>query len=492
MRNNEQIKSVFEHPNMEELQEQLFGSFETTKIVLPSLVKPCILGQTREQLSSSGMLDTLTMTKCSQNPNVCFYTTKTEYGPNVAQSNNQSNLSTQKNFVMVNDKLHLIGYPYSIKLCGNVFHDEIMSSFRFFEANEGTVLRVFKIGEVWYTTTNKKPDAFKGKWASKKNTFGIHLANELVRKFKNADDGERVEGEEDDQNFEDQELARNYVNRIWEQSLNPNKKYFFLLKPCEEERVVCYPSVCRLLNIGLLNEENVLTLDEDVQLTNGTQTVTVAKPTERSFKSANEFDCELEKLNPLEVPGFIAIATKTQEGTDIESDICNAFHVKILSHQYWGLYALRNNVPSLRFRLLQLSYFGHHRKDFLPYNKFVVLYKKEIEHSIKIFNYVDHHIALDLHAKYMARVRTTTFGGAGAGHLHDSSLKQEITPPIQNVLNIIHNEFRVEKSKNPTRKIITTVAKIQKILRFIKPETLNKLIKEYERCAKRASTIEAV
>jgi hypothetical protein len=461
--------SVFDVPSQTEIsliRKETFSSSEDFHNLLNFENLQENHGKTKTELQD--VISSMSHEICKLNPNVEMFSVR-----NVTWKKEENiKPSTEKrSFVFVNEKMYFSGYPYSLELTKKDISKfqqdfDLFSNFRFFEANEGTMIRVFYVDEKWYTSTNKKLDAFTSKWAAKKNTFGIQLYDAICLLF---DEEKIIESD-----FKKKiEITKENLNNIWEKSLEKDKKYFFLLKPCEEERIVCLTSKDRLKNIGILDKNNILSLDEDVSLTFPTKqkTILISRPKERFFESEENFLEELDKLNEYECPGFMAICIKDfKTSEDISKNIERSFHVRIFSDKYKYLFSLRDNVPSLRFRYFQLSFLKtkeslhdkdseNYQKAFFALENFCNLYKDAFNKT-EVDSFI-WKIVTDLFLKYQSfYVRHEKF---------------EISPTIKSTMSTIHNEYiesQYKKKTDPKR--------ISDIVSCLKPTFLNKLIKEYQ------------
>jgi hypothetical protein len=424
-------------------------------------------GKTKKELQN--ILETMTREICKSNPNVEMFSVKN----NVWKKEEVKPSTEKRSFVFVNEEMYFSGYPYSLELTKNdisKFQKEkfnLFSNCRFYEANEGTMIRVFNVDGKWYTSTNKKLDAFNSKWAAKKNTFGIQLYDSICLLF---DEEKIVESD-----FKKKiEIAKENLDNIWEKSLEKDKKYFFLLKPCEEEKIVCLTSKDRLKNIGVLDKDNILSLDEDINLISPItqKKILISKPNERFFENEEVLLEELDKLDEYNCPGFMAICTKDfKTSEDISKNIERSFHIRIFNDKYKYLFSLRDNVPSLRFRYFQLSFLKtkeslfdknseHYQKACLALESFCNLYQ-DVFNKTEIDSFIWRTIVQDLFFKYQSFfVRHERF---------------EVSSTIKSLMSLIHNEYiESQYSKKTDHK------RISDIIACLKPTFLNKLVKEYQ------------
>ena len=364
-----------------------------------------------------------------------------------------------KSYVFNGDQLVFEGYPYSIELTQTNYAGLEFEKCRFFEAHEGTLLRVFNISGKWYTSTNRRLDAFNSKWAAKTTTFGIHFADAVRENIRAVNDDEFFEDE--DKKLEDRKQdARDYLNKIYEANLDKTKKYMFLLEPCKEERIVCLTTNApSFFNIGVFDKDNNLSLDEDIVLSG----YEVPKPQELFFEDMRNM---LEALNNIDfkrIQGFIAIQSDDK-------------HFKILNNQYKYYFNLRNNTSSIRFRYLQLEYQNSMINLGLGVNQQTSIQTQQMcDDFCKMYDfnpqplmeYIWNKIVEDLFQKYKQRY---------IKKLGDVS---PITEKQDKMLKEIHQHYI--ESLNRGNRRPTNKTRIMDILAIQKPSSLNQLIAEYEK-----------
>lgn len=439
------VFSVLNEKDLGVLKKKILGS--EMDFVRP-IPKTSMLHKTIDELKD--ILDTMIM---EESNGVKLYKTATNYV-------NKLEKPEQPSLVFINDVFAFSGYPYSIELTPDRLESldfDIVTKCRFFEANEGTVIRVFNANNKWYTITNKKIDAFCSKWAAKTETFGCHLAKSLFVLLNPDHNGDMPD-------FDDISTAKNYVNQTWSVSLDPKKRYFFLLKSSKEEKIVCDVDM-GILNIGVINENNRLSLDEMVKLSqnNTTRDVIVPSPIEHHVSSLDELTGKINNTNPKKCAGLLAIFKTDFSGNDIEADIEQHIHIKLLSPTYKRLQSLRGNTPSLRFRLFQLTYLSNKEMQLNPpvqpsyVEDFKQLYFPQCENMLKVVWVVTQ----DLFKKYQSI------------YVKHENVYEDLSPKTKSTLRIIHNEYLI--SKHPT-----TQQRIADILSYLEPEKLNQFVREYE------------
>lgn len=376
-----------------------------------------------------------------------------------------SHINNAKSYVFNGDQLFFEGYPYSIELTQTNYEGLEFEKCRFFEAHEGTLLRVFNINGKWYTSTNRRLDAFNSKWAAKTTTFGIHFAAAVQENIRAVNDDDFFEDDDEDKKQD----ARDYLNKIYEANLDKTKKYMFLLEPCKEERIVCHTNAPRFFNIGVFDKDNNLSLDEDVVI----EGYEVPKPQELIFKDMMEMLDTLDRVDIYLIQGFIAI--QSEEGRDDK-------HFKILNNRYKYYFDLRGNTPSIRFRYLQLEHqntmvnlgLGTNQQTTTSTKQmiddFCIMYEYDFNPR-PIHEYIWRKIAGDLFQKYQQRY---------IRKMPDAS----ITEKQDRMLKEIHQHF-IDSLRAGNRHP-TTKTRIVDILWLQKPSTLNQLIAEYEKKDKNA------
>ena len=444
------VFSILNETDLNILKNKIWGS--GTDFVRP-IPKTPMLNKTEDELKD--LLDTMIM---EESDGVKLYKTPNNYM-------NKLEKPEQPSLIFINGVFAFSGYPYSIELTPDKLRNldfDIVTKCRFFEANEGTVIRVFNANDRWYTITNKKIDAFSSKWAAKTKTFGCHLAKSIFVLLNPDHVG-------DVPNFDDIITAQEYVNQIWSVSLDPKKRYFFLLKSSDEERIVC-DAEAAILNIGVIDENNTLSLDEVIKLTNssqddaksGARDAVVPNPVEHYVSSLDDLNKKICNTDPKKCMGLLAVFKTDFSGNDIETDIEQHIHVKLLNPVYKRLQSLRGNTPSLRFRLFQLTYLSNREMQLNPRAQpFYVEDFKKLYPQCEDMLTVVWVIVQNLFEKYQSK------------YVKHENVYEELPQKMENVLRIIHNEYLI--SRQPT-----THQRISDILSYIQPENLNQLVREYE------------
>lgn len=318
-----------------------------------------------------------------------------------------------RGLVFVDEKPFFQGFPFAIELNDETVYTENLDieKCRIYQSHEGTLIRVFNINGKWYTSTNRKLNAFKSRWAAKKETFGTCFAAAIRQFFK------------DDE--EDDEI---YLNNFYTTTLNPENKYMFILKPSEEERIVCL-SDPKIIHVGTFDINNNLLPGE---LLEG-----IESPKELNFMNIDELVSDLlTNVNVKIHQGFIAIHDDGR-------------HFKIFHPKYQELFQVRGNVPSLRFRYLMLRKNESQRMFFELYPEM-----RQIASDIEtqIFD-----LCVDLHKKYL--------------EINIQGIDQfELSQEEEQILRIIHNQYLKTRIK-------TTPTRINDIITYGTAPRINRLLK---------------
>jgi hypothetical protein len=370
------------------------------------------------------------------------------YCTNSDEATDQSNI---RGYVFHGNDLVLQGFPYPTDVDDKTMNNIIdISKVRVFDSHEGTIIRVFNVNGKWYVSTNRRLNAMYSKWAAKHETFGHSFTNAIRELLDHV-----VEEEEEDESegtYEEKLDARGkrdyeYLVDLFESNnLDPKKKYMFIVKPSQEERIVCKPELRpTIYHVGTFTENNTLTFDDTVTL-NG---ITIEKTKEHSFKTLDDLKLALMSLNIEHHQGFLAVDIETNQ------------HFKILHPQYKFLFDVRGNTASLRFRYLQLRRYNT-AKDHVIYNEFIKLYNFDWQG----FEDEIYKVCEDLNRKYTTVCidRKQKFNDLG-----DNDKK---------MLNLIHRAYM-------TTRIKTTPSVINNILTGERPHVLNRAIKSFEKGAKR-------
>lgn len=318
------------------------------------------------------------------------------------------------------DDSYMLGVPYCTE-----YHDEEdynkhlkpYHEYSIHDSYEGTIIRVFFYKNKWYTSTHKKLDAFKSKWASPRTSFGQSFAKHMRKVYPNDDIDDDKE----------------YLSFVYDTYFNPDHKYIFLLKFSEEERIACKPAKEDvILHVATVIDNAI---DYDATLS------PFPKPRKHTdIETSTDLDSLLFNISSDDLQGVLLIDKETNE------------HTKIYTKQYKTMFDARGNVPSIRFRYYQV----------LVARDTTTMHK--LRHMYPNVDFRKIHIDLDkaciyLHHKYIARyVYKETF---------------TIDPSCHYVLYKAHEMYK------ETRKPI--VAHDIKSIVTSSPTLINKVVKFYKK-----------
>jgi hypothetical protein len=177
-----------------------------------------------------------------------------------------------------------------------------VSTFRFFESFEGTLLRLFynDINSKWYLSTHKKLDAQNSFWGNTE-TFG-----ERFNKF----------------------IKKEEYNK-----LNKDLSYMFIITPTPSNRIVCVENLNRVIHVGTYDQKFSLSFDYDIN---------IARPAEFIFQTFSELQECVDNTNYKHLQGILMC------------DPIQHVNYKIMNDTYKRYYDIRDNSPSVKFRYLQL------------------------------------------------------------------------------------------------------------------------------------------
>lgn len=196
-----------------------------------------------------------------------------------------------------------------------------------FYSMEGSLIRVFWYGSKWYISTNKKLNAYKSRWSSRKS-FGDMFQEGVGHLTKKEDLDSFLEI-----------LDKEYV-------------YFFLVRYNQENRVVCQvekdPNK-QILFIGRNRVGDSYQLEKEWTHSE----VPMESPETISDLKPDQLEQSLEELDLQKYQGYIFFH-KTKN-----------FQVKIVPSEYKRLYQIRGNNPNIRFRYLEIRLNPQLRKEFL-------------------------------------------------------------------------------------------------------------------------------
>ena len=261
--------------------------------------------------------------------------------------------------VLHGEDIVLHAYPHQTELRASDIDSvrealgEDLTNYRFFDSHEGALIRVFNHSGKWYTSTHRKLDAFRSKWACRES-FGT-----IFKKALSVLMNQELEG---------------VLDRFYE-TLDTTKQYYFIVSNTDDNRIVCLaPTTPEIFHVGTMSD-GVFSLDEDVG---------VPKSASRTFSSISDLCGCVEDLDARYLQGVIGF--NTEKGVNY----------KIQSSDYVDLADARGNEPSIRFRYLQVRMNEDMRR------KLSYLYPKHGEVIDRLENSI-YEIAKSIYRSYVQR-----------------------------------------------------------------------------------------
>jgi hypothetical protein len=278
--------------------------------------------------------------------------------------NNDSDKSV-KNFrgvVFHKQEIVMKSFPYTEEYTSNHISDipELQTDFtncKFYDSYEGTLLRLFFWKDKWFLSTHRKLNAFKTKWATVQS-FGILFCDALRHEFKNNLEFSKI--------FSNYDMNECDIFEIFKNNLNKNNKYMFLLKNQYNNIIVCdSPSDSYIYHIGTFINEK-LDMNDNIHLNHLSPLY---------FSNIEEIKTYIDNIDIKKTQGVICLTENT--------------NFKIFNENYYDLFKLRGNEPSINFRYLQLrnqpdlknkiyQLYPHKIPDFELYEKYITEIAKEL------------------------------------------------------------------------------------------------------------------
>lgn len=228
------------------------------------------------------------------------------------------------------DEIVMRAFPYTVEYSHNDYEiirnvlSPVFSTCKFYTAEEGALIRMFFYGGKWYTSTHRKLNAFRSKWASRES-FGTSFKRALEAEVNNNVVLRNAMGTSGDGDG-DSMLER------FQNILDPSKQYMFLVRHNQENRIVCAaPEVPKLYHVGTF-VDGELVMTEDIN---------VPYPKEHFFSDIESMLDYVSLMDIRDHQGLIVFAP-------------NNTQIKILHHDYLDLFRARGNEPSIKYRYLQV------------------------------------------------------------------------------------------------------------------------------------------
>jgi hypothetical protein len=318
------------------------------------------------------------------------------------------------------------GLPYCTELVldADNNHQEMidLKTAKMFVSYEGTVIRVFHYAGKWYTSTNKRLNAFSTKWGAVEGSFGDSFATNMRRLFPSLSH-EYTEN-------------KDFLTAVYNQYMDKEKCYSFLLFPSKAERIV-YSGMERILHLETSGPKQQQ-LEEHFFVEDGSNLSNVQIHT----NDWDEVTRIIKETNPYMAQGMLFI---TEDGR----------YIKIYNERYFNLYMLRGNVPSIRFRYLEL-------RNMEVAEDFIRLYPefdwKAMEEDIK-------GLCFQLHSLYMQK--------------YVRKYQVETNSEYEKALTYINGYYLIHRQPIYPSTVHNIISQ--------KPSILNKLVRKYKWAQKQAN-----
>ena len=334
--------------------------------------------------------------------------------------------------VFNNDEIILNSFPYTTEYTFENNPAEISENIEnnfdkclFYDAYESCLIRVFYFNNKWYVSTNKKLNALKSNWASKKS-YGMFFIDALIY---------RMETNEEFKNilFNKEKIIseENILDIFCESILDKSKQYMFILLNNDENRIVSDPPENpTFYHVGtFINGELSMEKQDGLH---------VPFTNRLNFNNMDEVYDYINEVDYKKTQGLIVFTP-------------NNIQYKILNEKYFDLYNVRGNEPSIKFRYLQIRM---NKKD---NENLRYLYPNNIEDFEQYENYIfdsSKFIYTSYVDRYIKRIRT-------------------VVPTEEfNVMREAHSWYLEDRDKHKI-----TYEKIIEILNKQKATNLNKIIK---------------
>lgn len=340
---------------------------------------------------------------------------------NYISCNNMSEDFTKnsKGVVFNGEDIVMKGLPYADEY--NEFSTDLVVSCketRFFEAYEGTIIRVFNFNGKWFLSTNRKLNAFKSKWNSGVS-FGYQFVEALYNEYlRNLEFKTRLG-----------DCVKENILDAFYATLKNNMRYIFLLRNDEENAVVSDPD-SKIYHVCSFNNEQIV-FDVDIGL---------EQPKELFFEDVPDLQDFVSKVDISKLQGVVGFGENR--------------HFKVINSTYQFRASQKIDEQFMLYRYLQ------NRLDDKKYHSM-----REISnfYTEKFDQYEDlmYNIARNIHNVYIARFIN----------------KQIATVPQEQykIIKDAHSAYLNDKVNN-----IVTLKQIIRIMNNQTPHFLCRMIRSYQ------------
>ena len=317
-------------------------------------------------------------------------------------------------------------FPYTVELAHTEKTqieekiDTIFNKCIFYDSYEGALIRMFNFDGRWFTSTHRKLNAFRSKWASKES-FGTT--------FKRA-----IESEVEANSTLRESLPDNGEGILerFQTILDPSKQYMFLVLNNDENRIVCSaPNRPSVYHVGtFVNSELVMN-----------ENINIPYPKKHEFTSIDELIDHVDKVNINNLQGVIIFAPNNKQ-------------YKVVNKEYLNLFNVRGNEPSVKYRYLQVRMVEN------MVNNLYRLYPT-MTHLFEDYENVLYSIAQNIYNSYVDRFIKKKWVTVAAEEF--------------NVIRACHSFHEQDRKQNRI-----SIKKVIDILNEQTPTNLNKMIRRFK------------
>ena len=222
------------------------------------------------------------------------------------------------------DELIMKAFPYTSEF-KHTEEDNIrekidnFNDWTFYEAHEGTLLRMFHFNGKWYVSTHRKLNAFRSKWASSES-FGVSFISALNSE------------EEVNEKFRNSLPPGDNILERFQSTLDLKKQYMFLVRNNKNNRIVCDPPERpTVYHVGTFVDGNLIM----------TENINIPHPKKLDICDIDKLISHVRTLSYRLVQGVIGFTPDNRQ-------------IKIVHEDYQDLFRARGNEPSIKFRYLQI------------------------------------------------------------------------------------------------------------------------------------------
>jgi hypothetical protein len=300
------------------------------------------------------------------------------------------------------------------------FEESILDVFKdcsFYDSHEGVLIRMFNFEGKWFTSTHRKLNAFRSKWASRES-FGSAFKKALDSEVENNSELRKHIPEGEGNLFE-----------RFQSTLDTSKQYMFLVRHSDECRIVCKPpSRPTLYHVGTF-VEGELVMTEDIH---------VSYPRKHTFLTVDELYNYVNESDVHNLQGVIVFAP-------------NNIQYKIMQEKYQEFFNVRGNEPSIKFRYLQV------RMDSEKRNKLYYLYP-EMTSTMNTYENTIHDISESIYTSYRNRFIE----------------KMYVTVPREEfkIIQECHSWHQADRTNN-----IVSDKKVMEVINKQSPTNINRMIR---------------